>query len=635
MRKLFLLAAIGLVLSGCSQNDVPADGPNAQPTQSVPHFYGYALPDDSAPATRGVADGTKIWPKEVVKNGLTVKFLDGSAASQAFVKDAANEWAKYANVKFNFLEDNTQPALVRITFDNASLTSWALTGTDHARVTDQTQATVQFGNWFRLDDRFKRNEVLRAFGQVLGLDLEFRHPKFHPTWITDANGNIDEAKIRTYWEEQLNSFLSWEEHKKYAIDPLEDHSLLIRSTDEYDPNSVMTWPFYEMIAENIPVLDYDDYPVNELSELDKSFIIELYDVQGGNEIATLQPLISFDFTGKKLDMRLTGDKDFAVVWNWDDDKGEQLVDQENGAFYYPTDATGDYTHTIIRNFNDYTKKRVVVCEIVWRSPEAPRPDTSAALSKFDLRSGNNASNFNFEESKNTKLEYIRIVGGSGFPAQTLEFDGWEELKSLYLNQIGDSRIVVKNCLKLSTIATSTHIYTPSSLSPINVDLEPTEVDEEAAQDGAARIVGPEEDPVTDWPELPEYRYSLSNNAGSGLTIENCPNITTLSLENTRLTSLDLHVLKNLNYLYLSSQLNGIVCGGTSSTQGRYLQETLFTLPPCTNTESKGTIILRGINTSLSDYTPIYIKSSIVNSINNRMNTYNWQITWDSGAYPMP
>ena len=154
MRKLFLLAAIGLVLSGCSQNDVPADGPNAQPTQSVPHFYGYALPDDSAPATRGVADGTKIWPKEVVKNGLTVKFLDGSAASQAFVKDAANEWAKYANVKFNFLEDNTQPALVRITFDNASLTSWALTGTDHARVTDQTQATVQVGNWFRRDDRF-------------------------------------------------------------------------------------------------------------------------------------------------------------------------------------------------------------------------------------------------------------------------------------------------------------------------------------------------------------------------------------------------------------------------------------------------------------------------------------------------
>ncbi len=272
MRKLFLLAAIGLVLSGCSQNDVPADGPNAQPTQSVPHFYGYALPDDSAPATRGVADGTKIWPKEVVKNGLTVKFLDGSAASQAFVKDAANEWAKYANVKFNFLEDNTQPALVRITFDNASLTSWALTGTDHARVTDQTQATVQFGNWFRLDDRFKRNEVLRAFGQVLGLDLEFRHPKFHPTWITDANGNIDEAKIRTYWEEQLNSFLSWEElKKKYVIDPLEDHSLLIRSTDEYDPNSVMTWPFYEMLAENIPVLDYDDYPVNELSELDKEF----------------------------------------------------------------------------------------------------------------------------------------------------------------------------------------------------------------------------------------------------------------------------------------------------------------------------------------------------------------------------
>ena len=133
-----------------------------------------------------------------------------------FVKETVKEWEACTGLQFKFLDDNTQDALIRIQFDDRSLTSWALTGTDHARVVDQTQATVQFSNWFRLDERFMRNEVLRAFGQVIGLDLEFRHPKFHPVWISDENGNIKEDEIRAYWESQLNSFITWEELKEYA-----------------------------------------------------------------------------------------------------------------------------------------------------------------------------------------------------------------------------------------------------------------------------------------------------------------------------------------------------------------------------------------------------------------------------------
>ncbi len=50
---------------------------------------------------------------------------------------------------------------------------------------NQDEATVHFAQWRRASDEAKRTDVLRAFGQVLGLELEFRHPNFNPQWITD------------------------------------------------------------------------------------------------------------------------------------------------------------------------------------------------------------------------------------------------------------------------------------------------------------------------------------------------------------------------------------------------------------------------------------------------------------------
>ena len=71
--------------------------------------------------------------------------------------------------------------------------------------------------------RFKRIFVLMIFRSFLiqaslrfsgfslrGLQLEFRHPKFHPNWITDENGNLDEARIRTYWENELAGYITWD-----------------------------------------------------------------------------------------------------------------------------------------------------------------------------------------------------------------------------------------------------------------------------------------------------------------------------------------------------------------------------------------------------------------------------------------
>ena len=97
----------------------------------------------------------------------------------------------------------------------------------------QSEATMHFAQWRRAGDAQKRSDVLRAFGQVLGLELEFRHPMFHPAWITNADGSVNETAIREYWENELANYIAWDELKKIVLDPLEDQAFFIHKTEYY------------------------------------------------------------------------------------------------------------------------------------------------------------------------------------------------------------------------------------------------------------------------------------------------------------------------------------------------------------------------------------------------------------------
>ncbi len=190
MKKLLLLGIVLLTLCACSKDDTDSAGNPSQKREHAPHFYGWMTLDDPAPETRGVANGMKLWSKPVAKNHLTVKFLNGTDRNRQLVKDLVKEWEKYADVKFHFVSDD-KDAVVRVGFDyvRGMSSSWALTGTDHMqKYGNQDEATVHFA-WRRASDAVKRSDVLRAFGQVLGLELEFRHPDFDPEWITDADGD--------------------------------------------------------------------------------------------------------------------------------------------------------------------------------------------------------------------------------------------------------------------------------------------------------------------------------------------------------------------------------------------------------------------------------------------------------------
>lgn len=242
MKKLWLLPMTAMfAVTGCVKNDAEMSGPKADAeVKTVPHIYGWATLDDSAPQTRGIALRKKKWGGSDARDFITVKFLNGVEPYKKFVKEVAHEWELYGNVKFHFLEDDAPEAVVRIAFDNKDMkTTWSLTGTDHIDVIDyQNEPTMHFAQWSGMTSNAKRrSDVLRAFGQVLGLELEFRHPDFTPGWITDENGNIDEEYIREYWEDDLQGVVPWETLKTYVLDPLENQTMMISQTAEYDPES--------------------------------------------------------------------------------------------------------------------------------------------------------------------------------------------------------------------------------------------------------------------------------------------------------------------------------------------------------------------------------------------------------------
>lgn len=605
---------MALALWGCATEVAPEQQPAAGGSTSAVHLYGYAtLEGLNVPQTRGVADLSKVWTHAMATTNLTVKFLNGSEAYQEFVKEVASEWEKVADVHFHFLDDSAEDAMVRIQFDNGMSSSWSLTGTDHMQVwSDQDQPTMHFARWSRASEAVRRSDVLRAFGQVLGLELEYRHPSFYPEWLVDESGNIDEEYIREYWEIELNEVIPWNELKTMVLDPLESQTQFVQATTAYDPESVMVWPFYEQLANNLPpVEDEMDYNT-ELSQQDKAFVAMLYGGYKGDVcVEDLVPLISFDFSGRTLDMRLTGTKDLAVVW-----EGSDMA--VNTLYRYEGDGTNGYDFVVNHTYAAAASRRVVVCEVLPHG-HGTVPQESTAVGKFDLRSGNLAGNFDFGKEVNRSLTYIRVVGGADFEPQTFAFDGYANLVELYLNQIGESEIVVSNCPNLETLATSTHIYGYSAWG---------RDDENPVQPYV--LGGDEIEQVTQWPDLPETQYSLSGNSeASGLSIVNCPKLSKLSLENTHITTLDLHNLGGLEFVYLSSTAPYIVCGNRGlSMLGKNLYDTVCTLPSRVG-QKTGTVYVRYIDGTA--YGRLPINEGIYSSIGQFVIANNWQMEIPQGV----
>ena len=627
MKRLFLLSTVLFLLCSCSNDDGLKPGqPDGENTAMIPHFYGMARLENPAPETRGVANTQKVWHKSMAKEKLTVKFLNGTERYQAQVKEVAREWEKAAGVRFNFVKDD-QDALIRVGFDYipGMMSSWAITGTDHLQLYDQQQEpTIHFARWRRSPDQLKYSDVLRAFGQALGLELEFRHPTFDPGWITDENGNVDEARIREYWERELKNYITWEELKKMVLDPLQDQPSLIYKTDSYDPESVMTWPLYEMIAKNIPLIEFEDDYKTELSALDKKFIQEIY----GPTLGEFYPedrylnLIEFDYTGTTPEFTLTTNKNIAVIWDQDAEEATN--------YYLPTNVSTEYTFTATHTFAENKKHRIIIAEFLDWGQEIPTEST--ALTAFDLTHGVGAENFDIK-LLNKALESIRIIGGEGFISQEFNFTGYNNLRELYLVGTLDSRVTLENCENLEIFATSRSVYKPQTLKgPSGLTVAST-----PEANGYYKVEGPVAEWANESISIPEGigkaepTYSLSDLNGPGITIRNCGNLKEISLENTRVKNIDFSNLPHLEYIYLSSTQSYLVSGGSKDNNGEYLCAAFSTLENRKDLPS-GVIVLRGITrgTNPADYMYVFLNLEKFIQIDNQFKSKNWTAVWDSG-----
>lgn len=627
MKRLFLLSTVLFLLCSCSNDDgLKLGQPDGENTAMIPHFYGMARLENPAPETRGVANTQKVWHKSMAKEKLTVKFLNGTERYQAQVKEVVREWEKAAGVRFNFVKDD-QDALIRVGFDYipGMMSSWAITGTDHLQLYDQQQEpTIHFARWRRSPDQLKYSDVLRAFGQALGLELEFRHPTFDPGWITDENGNVDEARIREYWERELKNYITWEELKKMVLDPLQDQPSLIYKTDSYDPESVMTWPLYEMIAKNIPLIEFEDDYKTELSALDKKFIQEIY----GPTLGEFYPedrylnLIEFDYTGTTPEFTLTTNKNIAVIWDQDAEEATN--------YYLPTNVSMEYTFTATHTFAENKKHRIIIAEFLDWGQEIPTEST--ALTAFDLTHGVGAENFDIK-LLNKALESIRIMGGEGFISQEFNFTGYNNLRELYLVGTLDSRVTLENCENLEIFATSRSVYKPQTLKgPSGLTVAST-----PEANGYYKVEGPVAEWANESISIPEGigkaepTYSLSDLNGPGITIRNCGNLKEIGLENTRVKNIDFSNLPHLEYIYLSSTQSYLVSGGSKDNNGEYLCAAFSTLENRKDLPS-GVIVLRGITrgTNPADYMYVFLNLEKFIQIDNLFKSKNWTAVWDSG-----
>ena len=314
--------------------------------------------------TRGVAEPSKLW-----ENGKTirVKFLEGTAEQQDFVKRTAAEWSNHANLKFEFTNDID--AEIRITF-NENDGAWSALGTDSLE-TPFNQPTMNLG-W--LD----KAVVLHEFGHAIGLGHEHQNPIGGIQWNKPLVYE-ELAGPPNYWPREVVDFNLFDKY---------DQDRIIGT--ELDPLSIMMYPIDEDWTLNDFSADFNE----NLSEVDKAFVGELYpfvgnggevtdptessqelavsvfsqyeaEIKNGGDIHKLSFTVAesgryiIETTGN-TDMYLTllGPEDDTIVLKEDDDSGDSTnskitIDLEPGKYflqvrhYDDTRGTGSYAISIV------------------------------------------------------------------------------------------------------------------------------------------------------------------------------------------------------------------------------------------------------------------------------------------------
>ncbi|WP_372659754.1 M12 family metallopeptidase [Hydrogenophaga sp.] len=214
----------------CVQRALPEDAMRFQPTVR------------SGGRTRAVMPIGKLW-----MNGSTlrVRFIGGTAAQHAQVKEQAGWWTEHANLRFEF--NDAPDAEIRIAF-NPTAGAWSYIGTDNRRIpVDQPTMNLGF---------MDGGTVAHEFGHAIGLAHEHQNPAGGIEWneatviqsLSGPPNNWTEATIR-------HNVID-----KYRADQINGTS--------FDPDSIMLYFF----PGNWVKSGVGTHANNRLSAMDKAFI---------------------------------------------------------------------------------------------------------------------------------------------------------------------------------------------------------------------------------------------------------------------------------------------------------------------------------------------------------------------------
>ncbi|MEM5022240.1 matrixin family metalloprotease [Bacillus subtilis] len=189
---------------------------------------------------------------------LRVRFLDGEPFVHEKVKEYANQWSRYANIKFQF--GNDPNAEIRISFKHPEGGYWSYVGTDNLSI-PKDEATMNFEGFNRntKEEEFSR-VVLHEFGHCIGVSHEQSNPAANIPWDVPA--------VYRYYEKR-----GWSKQKV-------DQNVLSKLAPEgvafttHDKLSIMQYP----VDNELTLGDYEIGWNTTLSETDKKFISQMYPI---------------------------------------------------------------------------------------------------------------------------------------------------------------------------------------------------------------------------------------------------------------------------------------------------------------------------------------------------------------------
>jgi serralysin len=198
---------------------------------------------------------TNMW-----SNGkrLRVHFLGGDSFLHEKVKNYARKWEPYANIFFDFVND--QNAEIRVAFKMDG-TSWSAVGTDALNLTyfPTGSATMNYG-WLTGDsdeNEFSR-VIVHEFGHAIGCIHEHQNPAGNIPWNKDA-------VYRYYADRGWNKArVDQNLFRKYDLDQSQ--------YTEFDKESIMLYPVPKELTDGKMEVGWNRH----LSETDKQFIAKKY-----------------------------------------------------------------------------------------------------------------------------------------------------------------------------------------------------------------------------------------------------------------------------------------------------------------------------------------------------------------------